>query len=75
MFMYRFTPQGHESIHFVLGFHSGKKKLNEPRECLFKGLRSKLLVQKYSTFIYQSVVRKQANMPYTSEVYRFTLVK
>ncbi len=26
--------------------HSGKKKLNEPRECLFKGLRSKVPVGK-----------------------------
>ncbi len=26
--------------------HSGKKKLNEPRECLFKGLQSKVLVEK-----------------------------
>ncbi len=26
--------------------HSDKKKLNEPRECLFKGMLSKVLVEK-----------------------------
>ncbi len=26
--------------------HSGKKKLNEPRECLFKWVQSKVLVEK-----------------------------
>ncbi len=30
----------------VFYLHSGKKKLNEPRECLFKGLQSKVLVEK-----------------------------
>ena len=30
----------------IVILHSGKKKLNEPRECLFKRVQSKLIVEK-----------------------------
>ncbi len=34
----------------IVVLHAGKKKLIEPRKCLFKGLGSKVLVEKQNKF-------------------------